>query len=73
MGNLALPEILIILAVATLYVLPLWRISRKMGYPGVLALLACLPGINILLAWFVAFTTWPVERQLESLRPRSSR
>jgi hypothetical protein len=36
-----------------------------MGYPGVLA---CIPGINILLAYFLAFTTWPVEREAQTLR-----
>ena len=61
-------EFLIILMIVALYILPLWRIARKMGYPGLLAILALLPGINIILVYFLAFTRWPVERELEALR-----
>jgi hypothetical protein len=61
-------EFLIISLVALLYIIPLWRIARKMGYPGALAVLACIPGINILLAYFLAFTPWPVEREAQTLR-----
>jgi hypothetical protein len=63
-------EFLIVLLVVCVYIVPLWRIARKMGYPGPLAILACLPGVNMLLAYVLAFTKWPVERELETLRGR---
>jgi len=43
-------------------VVPCWRIASKAGYPGALALLALVPGLNVILLWLFAFLEWPVER-----------
>jgi len=73
MQRLSIPELGVILLVFALYVLPLWRIATRMGYPGALGLLSAVPGLNILLAYFVAFTEWPVLRELETLRREGRR
>lgn len=70
MRTLSLPELMVVVALATVYVFPLWRIARKMGYPGAVGVLACLPGISIVVAYFMAFNEWPVLRELALLRNR---
>jgi hypothetical protein len=40
-------EFLAVSLLVALYVVPLWRIAKKMGYPGPLGILACLPGVNL--------------------------
>lgn len=47
---------------------PLWRILRKMGYPGIVGLIALIPGVNLLLAYYLALSEWPVLRQLNILK-----
>lgn len=51
---------------------PLIGIARKMGYPGPVGLLAAIPGVNVLLAWFMALREWPIERELRRLRTGSA-
>ena len=38
------------------------------GYSGAIGLLACLPGVNVIAAYFLAFSEWPVLRELARLR-----
>ena len=44
------------------YIVPLWRITQKAGFPGVLSLLMLVPVLNLVLLWVFAFIKWPVER-----------
>ncbi len=45
------------------FIVPLWRIVSKAGFPGAFALLAIIPLLNIVLLWVFAFIKWPVERK----------
>lgn len=51
------------LIMAALVVLPFWRIFTKAGYPGLMALLVFVPGVNLILLYWFAFADWPVERR----------
>ncbi len=42
--------------IAALVVIPLWRICEKLGFPGVLSLLALVPLLNVGLLYFLAFS-----------------
>ena len=59
-------QILILVIVAALWVIPLWKILPRTGMPAWLALLTIIPGIGpmigLVLIWVVAFKTWPSER-----------
>ncbi|HXF27426.1 MAG TPA: hypothetical protein VN610_09130 [Bryobacteraceae bacterium] len=66
--SIGLPEIVVILLLAGLFLFPVWRIATKMGYPGPLGLFALFPGLNLILAYFHAFNEWPVLRELSALR-----
>jgi len=68
MTSIGVPEILVIVIVAGCMVLPLWRICTKMGYPGFLSLAALMPVVNLGLYLFLAFSDWPVLKELAALR-----
>ncbi len=53
----------VMLVVALLVVVPVWRICVKAGYSGWLSLLVLVPIANLLLLYFLAFAEWPVERR----------
>ncbi len=42
-----------------------WRIFKKAGYSGALGLLMYVPLVNFILLLVLAFSKWPIERQLE--------
>ncbi len=52
------------LIIATLLVVPFWRICNRVGIPGLTALLIVVPVVNILFLYWLAFAEWP-ERQPE--------
>lgn len=45
-----------VLAILIVTVLPFWRLFRKVGFPGPLSLLILVPGVNLVLLYFVAFS-----------------
>lgn len=51
--------------IAAFTILPYWFIFSKAGYPGALALLMLVPIANFVMPLFLAFSKWPLERQLE--------
>ena len=51
------------LLVAVLVVVPVWRICTKAGYSGWLSLLVLVPIVNLVLLYFLAFAEWPLERR----------
>jgi hypothetical protein len=64
MRSVGLLELVFVLAIALLYAFP-YGASLKHGFIRVVVdFLACLPGINIVVAYFLAFTDWPVLREL---------
>jgi hypothetical protein len=68
MGNIGLPEIMVILlvcVVAMIFVLlvPYWKIFGKAGFPPALAFLMFLPLVNIVMLYYLAFSEWPSLRQ----------
>lgn len=38
-----------------------WKIFARMGFPPWLAILASLPGVNLIVLYYVALTPWPEE------------
>ncbi|MDZ4168287.1 MAG: hypothetical protein U1E26_01340 [Coriobacteriia bacterium] len=49
-------------------VVAFWQIYRKAGYSGALGLLMFVPVVNIAAMLWLAFTEWPVIRQLREAR-----
>jgi hypothetical protein len=51
--------VLIMLAFELVWVLPLWRILGRVGHPRGLALLGLIPGVALILVWWIAYSRWP--------------
>jgi hypothetical protein len=72
-GNIGFVELCVIaVVVGAVVVWPAWRIVGKTGYPGILGLAAFVPLLNIALVLFLAFSEWPIERQLREVGRRSA-
>lgn len=48
---------------AVVFIIPIWRICQKAGYPGILSLLILIPLVNVAFFYFLAFARWPIERK----------
>jgi len=66
-----LPELLVLIVVAFLIV-PFWKIFSKAGYPGIIGVLMLVPFLNLVLLFFLGFSDWPVLKELNALRQKST-
>lgn len=64
MGGLSLWHWTVLLLLSAVWIVPLWRIVGKAGFPPVLALLALVPVLNLVMFWVFAFVRWPTERSV---------
>jgi heme/copper-type cytochrome/quinol oxidase subunit 4 len=51
------------LIMAVLIILPFWFIFSKAGHSKWLSLLMVVPVVNIVMLYFLAFSTWPNQRE----------
>lgn len=63
-------ELVVIFAATILVVVPFWVIFTKAGFSPFLSLLIPIPGVNFVVLYYFAFSTWPSHKQ--SARARSS-
>ena len=49
-------------------VIPYWKIYSKTGQPGAMALLQLIPLVNVVMLYVLAFSEWPIEREMKSGR-----
>jgi hypothetical protein len=60
------PGMLAVLLLATLVVIvPYWKISGKAGFPRAFGALMCIPLVNLVLLYVLAFSKWKVAPSLE--------
>ena len=52
-------RLIMCLIIVVLIILPFWFIFSKAGYSGWLSLLMVVPIVNIVMLYFLAFSTWP--------------
>ena len=65
MGGIGLILCLFFMVVLTLLIiLPWWFIFSKAGYSRWLSLLMAIPIVNWVMVYFLAFSTWPRQREL---------
>lgn len=50
------------LLMAVVMVIPFWRLSSRLGYPGALGLLVLVPLVNLAFFYFLAFANWPIDK-----------
>ncbi len=51
------------LIIVVLFILPFWFIFSKAGYSKWLSLLMVVPIVNMVMLYFLAFSTWPNQRE----------
>ena len=66
--GLLLVYLFIVVGLLVLTALVAWKITAKTGYPGVLGLLYFVPIANIVFLLIMAFSEWPVHREMKSLK-----
>jgi hypothetical protein len=74
MGDLFQPfHILILLIVSCVilpvYVIPYWVIFKKAGFSPALSLLMVIPGVNLIVLYYVAFSDWKARAVDIALNP----
>ncbi|MBZ5635173.1 MAG: hypothetical protein LAO55_18780 [Acidobacteriia bacterium] len=57
--------------VGILPVIAFWKIFAKAGHSGALGLLLLVPLVNVVMFFFLAFSEWPILKELEALRHKS--
>lgn len=71
-GNFGVAELFFLPVFLTLafaaFVLPAWMICRKTGNSGLLGLAILIPVVNVVVWLYLAFSKWPIERELEEMR-----
>ena len=70
MRSIGTLELLIVVCVVGIFLVPFWRIAKKAGYPGWIALLGCIPVLNILALWQFRGELYPQEPALAIESPR---
>jgi hypothetical protein len=58
----------IYLMIAVLFVVVYCKIYSKAGYPWAMGLLMLIPIVNIVMMLILAFSEWPIQRQLRQLQ-----
>jgi hypothetical protein len=60
--------VLIVLGIVALVVAAWCMIFKRAGYPWAMGLLSVVPIANFVIVLFLAFSKWPVEREVEELK-----
>jgi hypothetical protein len=72
MGNIGLPELIIILFIVALgglvAILPFWMIFSKAGFSGWMSLTQIVPLVNVIVLFYLAFAEWPIQREVRQLK-----
>lgn len=58
MNAIGIPELIALAVIAAAVLPPFWIIHRKAGKPGWLALAQLIPGLNLIMLWWLALTKW---------------
>ena len=73
-GKLGAPEVLILLMGLVVVLIPWYKIFSKAGYSSGwgMSLAMLVPVVNVVLLFWFAFATWPIEQKLGSALSSSS-
>jgi len=67
-GGVGLTFALVGLVFLVFSIILYWRVAVKAGYSGILSLLLFVPLVNLIVVVLFAFSTWPIERELQAYR-----
>ncbi|MDH3283723.1 MAG: hypothetical protein OEQ13_03210 [Acidobacteriota bacterium] len=56
--------VVFVLMTQVIFVIPVWKVAIKLGYPGWYSLILWVPVVNLFAMYWVAFKETPMERRL---------
>jgi hypothetical protein len=59
---------LFVVCMSIVMIIPYWKIYEKTGQAGPMALLQLIPLVNIVMLYVLAFSEWPIEREMRTAR-----
>ena len=72
MRSIGLPELMIVIVISVVIgvisMLPWFFIYKKAGYHPAMGCLMFIPLVNLIMMFILAFTEWPIERDVRGLR-----
>ena len=72
-GVMILIIVAFVLVIVAFTVFVYWKIVSKTGYHGALSLLMLVPIANLILLIVLAFSEWPIQKELKQLRAQLNR
>ena len=63
--DMVIPGPFMMLVFAAIIIIPFWIIFTKAGHTKWLSLLMVVPIVNVLMLYFLAFSSWPVHKGTE--------
>jgi hypothetical protein len=51
-------HLLILFTIFAIFIVPVWQILKKAGFPPALSLLVWIPIVGLIVLYYVAFTDW---------------
>jgi len=63
--DMVIPGPFMMLVFAAMIIIPFWIIFTKAGHSKWLSLLMVVPIVNVLMLYFLAFSSWPVHKGTE--------
>jgi hypothetical protein len=60
--DMVIPGPFMMLVFAAMIIIPFWIIFTKAGHSKWLSLLMAVPIVNVLMLYFLAFSSWPVHK-----------
>ena len=63
--DMVIPGPFMMLVFAAMIIIPFWIIFTKAGHSKWLSLLMVVPLVNVLMLYFLAFSSWPVHKGTE--------
>jgi len=70
LGSIGFPELLVMVIVGGFAIVGNWKIFTKAGYRGILSLTMLIPIVNVVVWFFLAFSEWPVLKELSALKQK---
>jgi len=63
LNNIGLPGLILIIAFLALWIVPMWKLLKKFGIPGWLAIFSVVPLVQLILLWVMALSEPSASKQ----------
>jgi hypothetical protein len=71
MFGLGGPEVAAIVVLSLFVILPFWKIFSKAGFSGLMSIAMLIPLLNFVMLLFLAYSEWPILKELKALKQKT--